>query len=206
MEIPRRCSGADTITEEAMVRKLLIGVVVVVVILAAVGLLLPGQVHVERSVVINAAPAAVFPHVSDLRAFNQWSPWAQRDPNTQYTFSGPPAGVGAKMAWKSENPNVGEGSQEITAVEPDKHVSVALDFGAMGSATASYDLQAEGAGTQVVWAFDETLGLNPIARYFGLMMDGWIGPDYEAGLANLKSLVETSTPSAPAAPAAPATP
>jgi hypothetical protein len=32
--------------------------------------------------------------------------------------------------------------------------------------------------------------LQPISTYFGFLMDGMIGQDYEAGLANLKALVE----------------
>jgi len=32
--------------------------------------------------------------------------------------------------------------------------------------------------------------MNPMGRWMGLMMDGWVGPDYETGLSNLKSLVE----------------
>ena len=27
-------------------------------------------------------------------------------------------------------------------------------------------------------------------RWMGLMMDGWVGPDYEKGLQNLRKLVE----------------
>jgi len=34
------------------------------------------------------------------------------------------------------------------------------------------------------------LGAGPIRRYFGLFMDGMIGPDYERGLGRLKTLAE----------------
>jgi hypothetical protein len=34
------------------------------------------------------------------------------------------------------------------------------------------------------------LGWSPINRYFGLMMDGMMGPDLEKGLTNLKDRVE----------------
>ena len=45
-------------------------------------------------------------------------------------------------------------------------------------------------GTKITWGFDSDLGMNPIARWMGLMFDSWIGADYETGLANLKNLVE----------------
>jgi hypothetical protein len=34
------------------------------------------------------------------------------------------------------------------------------------------------------------MGVNPVGRWMGLMMDRWVGADYERGLANLKALVE----------------
>jgi hypothetical protein len=34
------------------------------------------------------------------------------------------------------------------------------------------------------------LGANPLARYFGLWMDGMVGPDFEEGLGRLKALAE----------------
>lgn len=34
------------------------------------------------------------------------------------------------------------------------------------------------------------MGINPVNRYMSLMMDGMIGPDFELGLENLKTVVE----------------
>lgn len=35
------------------------------------------------------------------------------------------------------------------------------------------------------------MGNNPIAKYFGLLMDKLIGADFERGLNNLKTVCET---------------
>ena len=37
------------------------------------------------------------------------------------------------------------------------------------------------------------LGGNPVNRYFGLIMDKMIGPDFEEGLAKLKEIAEAGT-------------
>lgn len=161
-----------------------------VVLMAVAGFFLPRNVHVERSIDLAVPREKIFTVLNDLTQFNRWSPWARIDPATHYEFSGPPAGVGARMLWRSDNPRVGAGSQEITASIPDHRVEVALDFGSQGIATGYYDLQAAGDGTRVTWGFDTDLGVNPIARYLGLMFDTWIGADYEQGLANLKELLE----------------
>jgi hypothetical protein len=71
---------------------------------------------------------------------------------------------------------------------------MSIDFGAQGTALASLVLEPAGAGSKVTWGFDSDLGFNPIARYFGMMMDGMIGPDYEKGLARLKTVAETPPP------------
>jgi hypothetical protein len=107
------------------------------------------------------------------------------------------------MNWQSANPNMGTGSQTIARLEPEEAVEVDLDFGAMGPAEATIDLEPTPMGTRVTWGFSTDLGFNPIGRYMGLMFDGWIGGDYERGLTKLKAVAETASPVVPAPPAEP---
>jgi uncharacterized protein YndB with AHSA1/START domain len=143
---------------------------------------------VTRSAVMAAPPAEVFAVVSDLNRNKDWSPWMALDPNINVGVSGP-AGVGQRLTWASDNPNVGKGTQETIGFEQDKQVVAALDFGDMGKATATVQLVPEGEGTKVTWTLDSKLN-NIIERWFGLMYDKWIGADFEKGLANLKAYVE----------------
>ena len=46
-------------------------------------------------------------------------------------------------------------------------------------------------GTRASWGFESDLKGIP-AKWFGLMFDRWIGPDYEKGLVRLKSVAEQS--------------
>jgi hypothetical protein len=162
-------------------------------LLLLVGFFLPGTAHVERSVTTSASPATVYGIVSGFGRFNEWSPWADLDPATQYTYSGPPAGVGARMAWTSEQRDVGSGSQEIVAVEPGRSVTTRLDFGPQGQATAKIDIAPDAAGSRITWSFDTSFEGDFLGRYFGPFFDGWIGADYEKGLARLKSLAEATS-------------
>ena len=171
-------------------RKLLFFIVGFVILLAAGAYLLPRHVIIERSATIDAPPADVFPLVNSLKRGEEWSPWLGRDPGTTLTYEGPDEGVGAKMAWDSENPQVGSGKQEITLSTPDERVETALDFGAQGPAKAWFVLAPEGDGTVLTWGLDADMGNNPIGRWMGLMMDKWVGGDYEAGLVNIKALAE----------------
>lgn len=189
-----------------IVGRILLGILALAIVLALGAYTLPRHAQVYRAVEIAAPPAAVYAIVGDLRRFNEWSPWVELDPAAEYTFTGPVDGVGQTMKWESANPNVGSGSQTIARLEPEKAVEVALDFGAMGPANATIDLETAGQGTRVTWGFSTDLGFNPIGRYMGLMFDGWIGGDYERGLAKLKAAAEKPPEAAPAPGAPPAAP
>ena len=160
------------------------------VVLVGGAYLLPSKVTVSREITIAAPAERVFALVNSTQATTQWSPWTGRDPAIKLTFTGPETGVGNKMEWASSDPQVGNGSQEITESLPDERVTSALDFGDMGRATAAILLAAAGEGTKVTWTLDTDMGMNPITRWMGLAMDGMVGKDYEAGLAKLKSLAE----------------
>lgn len=173
-----------------LLRNILIGLVSLAAVLAIVGMFLPRYVTIERDIVVNAAPEAVYPHVSSLQAFSEWSPWGDIDPDMVVAYSGPDEGVGNVMEWTSEHPNVGNGRQEILEVVENESVRTALDFGSMGTAEAWWRMTPGDAGTRVVWGLTADMGGGPVGRWFGLMMDGWVGADYERGLQRLQAAVE----------------
>jgi uncharacterized protein YndB with AHSA1/START domain len=173
-----------------MLRRILLAAAALVVALVGIAYLLPRNVHVERSIEIAAPPSAVFAMLNGFARFNEFSPWAQYDPNAKYLYRGPSTGVGARLEWSGDPKTVGKGSQEIIAVEPDRLVHIALDFGVQGRGEARWLIEESGEGSQVTWAFDTDVGWNPVSRYFGLFFDRWIGADYEKGLAKLKDILE----------------
>lgn len=166
------------------------------VLLALVAVLLIGAylrprfVKVQRAQVIHAPASAIYPHIVSLEAFSHWSPWAGRDPNMDIRFSGPDQGVGNVMEWTSEVRNVGSGRQEITEAVENQKVKTALDFGAMGTAEAWWLLEEAGDQTTITWHLNADMGTSPIGRWMGMMMDKWVGGDYETGLSALKAKVE----------------
>lgn len=171
--------------------KWVIGLVAVLALVFIGGAyLLPREVTVARNVEISADKGQVFGYVNSLKATQEWSPWLERDPDVNLTYSGPDEGVGAKLVWASEHPQVGNGEQEIVASVPGEKVETALDFGEMGTAKAAFLLTEAGDGTKVTWTLVADMGTNPVGRWMGLMMDSWVGADYEKGLSNLKALAE----------------
>jgi effector-binding domain-containing protein len=173
-----------------MIKRILLSLVVLLVVAAAVGLLLPRHVRVARSVVINRPASTIFAAVDSFQLFPKWSPWQDLDPNMHQTTEGPRDGVGAKLVW-SGNAKVGSGTQLITDSTPDRAVASDLDFGGMGVAKSLLTLTPEAAATRVTWTLDLDMGANPIGHYVGLTMDRMIGPDFARGLGKLKTLLES---------------
>jgi hypothetical protein len=177
----------------SLIRRVLLWTGAALLLLVAVAYLLPRQVHVDRSITINAPREAVFAQINGFGTFNKWSPWFELDPNAKYTFEGPATGLGAKMIWVGDPSTLGSGSQVVTAVQADERVACDVDFGQGAPAKQVISLAANAAGTTVTWGIDVDLGMNPVSRYFGLGFDAMIGKDFEKGLGYLKKVVESQS-------------
>ena len=171
-------------------RKALIGVAAGVVALVGVSVTVvamqPAETHVERSLVVAATPADLWPLVSDFRQFPTWSPWQDMDPTQKSTFSDPATGVGAWYAWEG-NDDVGSGKMTYTALEPEAKVTEDLEFITPfeSKAVVVTSLVPVEGGTKVTWGF--TSPNNFMAKAFGLFvdMDTMLGKDFEKGLGKL---------------------
>jgi len=170
-------------------RRLLLSIAVLIMLVGFVGAFLPTSAHVERSIVIDSAPEKIWPHISNFKSWESWSPWYTKDPEAKFTYSGEPGAVGHRAEWESENSEVGSGSQEVVEISDQKSMTTALDFGEQGMAKAKFELVPEGNGTKVTWSLDSDFSDNFVGRYFGLFLDKMVGADYETGLTNLKAQV-----------------
>lgn len=180
-----------------MTEKILYTVVIVLVLLLGGSLLLPGEVHVERSIEIQRPVNTVFTVINRFEAFPSWSPWSDRDPEVNYRFSGPASGVGARMDWSGDPRLVGTGWMEITESRPNSMVRAQLVLEEQGRADTRFTIERIAGGARVTWSFDTDLlegqGMFGalMSRYFGLFFDRWIGGDFENGLGDLKTYAES---------------
>jgi len=177
-----------------MLNSILIGLavlaVLVVVFLIFVALR-PTSFFIARSTAIEAPPEAVFAQVNDLRKWQAWSPYDQRDPAMQRTYTGSSEGVGASYAWNGNN-EVGEGRSTITESRANDLIVIRLEFKRPFAATntAEFTFQAADNSTAVTWSLRGKYNFVTQAVGLFLNMDKMIGGDFETGLANLKRVVE----------------
>ncbi len=175
-------------------KKIFIGIIVLLVVLVIISFFLPKHVHVERTMVMNAAPEVVFNQVNTLKNWEKWSVWDRKDTTMQKKYEGPEAGINAKFSWDSQNKDLKTGSMTIKSSAPNDSISIELVFGERTPSIATFHFFKDDKGTKVIWSMDMDMGMNPVAKYFGLMMDKMIGPDFDKGLANIKDIVEKLPP------------
>jgi uncharacterized protein YndB with AHSA1/START domain len=172
----------------AIVAIVLAVAIAIVLILAATR---PDTFSVQRAATIKAPPESIFPLIADFHQWGSWSPWENRDPAMQRSFSGAERGKGAGYAWDG-NRNVGSGRMEILDVSVPSKIVIKLDFLKPFEAhnTAEFTMLPQGDATNLTWAMHGPLVFMAKVMHTFINMDRMIGKDFEAGLANLKRLAE----------------
>jgi len=175
-----------------MFRKIVVGLLAIVTGFSMVVYLQPSETLVTRSIAVAAPTPAVFDQVNTLRNWDGWSPWAKLDPGAKNSFDGPPAGIGAGLAWSGNN-KVGEGRMKIVDSRPGERVHVAVDFVRPfeGKSTSEFSFKPDGDKTNVTWHIRSHNGFIGKAICLIMSPEKMLGPDMEKGLAQLKSAVET---------------
>jgi uncharacterized protein YndB with AHSA1/START domain len=133
-------------------KRLAVGLVLLLAAFVVVVWLQPDDYRLTRSNVIAAPAAKIFPHVNDLRQWEDWSPWAKLDPAAKVTFEGPPAGAGAVFKW-SGNDKVGAGTMTITESKPNERIATRTDFVKPfeGTSHSDFVFSERGGQTNLIW-------------------------------------------------------
>lgn len=165
--------------------KVLAGAAVVLALFLGVGLVLPARWVAERSALVDAPPAAVFPLLDDVSRWDEWMP----QPNVGSELFGPARGVGAGRSW--DDPEIGEGVFTIVESHADRLVAyrVEVDGGAI-TIDGRLVLEARNGGTLVTWTERGDFGWNPLLRYMARAMDRLQGAELQKGLERLETVVE----------------
>jgi carbon monoxide dehydrogenase subunit G len=161
-------------------------VVIAILLAVAIGIILllaatkPNSFSVRRSASVNAPAEKIFAVLND---FHQWKGWSP--------YEGSERGKGAVYAWDG-NRNVGAGRMEILEATTPSRLLIKLDFikPFEGHNTAEFTLVPHGAATNVNWVMQGPAPFMSKVMQVFIDCDKMIGKDFEAGLANLKTLVE----------------
>lgn len=153
----------------------------------------PDDFIVTRSGIIKASPEKVFPHVNELKKWNEWCPWAKLDPNCRLTYTDPEAGVNAGYTCGAKQAS-GPRQADHYEKRPSHLIRLRLEFLQPVAACTAVEFMftTEEAHAVVTWSLT---GRNKFFfKVFGLFMDGdaRVGSEFEKERASLKTGVEAS--------------
>ena len=165
----------------------------IIVIFIIVAAMQPAEFRIARSAGMSAPPSAVFAQVNDFHNWEAWSPWAKIDPQMKQTYDGAPEGTGAVYSWVG-NKEVGEGRMTVTESRPAEFVRIRLHFLKPFKATntAEFSFKPEGDRTAVTWSMEGRKNFISKAVCMFMDMDKMVGGQFEQGLAQMKTIVESA--------------
>jgi hypothetical protein len=180
-----------------MIKKILIGIIVLVVVLiafiAVAAFVAPTDYKVERSVTINKPKAEVFAYLKQLKNQNDWGPWFKKDPAMKLDSRGTDGAVGYTQIWDSTKDDVGAGEQEITKITEGERIDSQLRFKRPFESTSDAYMITESTGenqTKVRWGFSGAMPRPMNIMLLMMDMDKEVGKDFDEGLNSLKTILE----------------
>lgn len=176
-----------------MLKKVLLGIGTIILLPFIIAIFLKKDYGVQRSIQISKPKAEVFEFLKYLKNQDEYTVWSKIDPKMEKKFTGTDGTVGAISYWKSSNPEVGEGEQEIKSIQDGYRVDVELRFiePFQSKDKAYYFVEAASdKETKVVWGFEGKMDypMNLMIPLMGIEKE--MVKAFDTNLSNLKKVLE----------------
>lgn len=186
-----------------LVLRSLIALAVLIAIPFFIALFMPRDFTITREVLIQRPQAEVFDYIRLLKNQEKFSVWAQLPGEREVTFHGTDGTLGAVIAWKSDDPNIGVGEQEITGIKPGERIDYLIRFSKPFKSTDSAYMQTEYVSENETQVTSVYLGtMNYPSNLFSIFVQEMIGDQMQISLDNLKQVQEAPPHVGLAVPAA----
>jgi len=171
----------------------LIGIIGFVALLLIVALFTKKDYSAIREVTINKPKSEVFEYVKLLKNQDNYSVWANIDPEMKKDFRGTDGTVGFTSSWESKIPDVGKGEQEILKIIDGERIDYEIRFIEPFASKSLAYLTVEGISetqTKVKWGFTGKMKYPTNLFLLTMDMEGMIGKDFQDGLNKLKRVLD----------------
>ncbi len=143
---------------------ILTSIAVVLVLFLGVGLYNASklrQIHIQKTVTINADMQTTFNNVLYLKNFTKWSPFYEADPTQKTEVKGTDGQVGAQFHWEG-NKGKDLGYQEIKEIQPLKYIKMGcvIQKPFMATPTFEYSFSKTGNIVKVTQDFNLESGMG----------------------------------------------
>lgn len=134
-----------------------IGLLVLLVILLILSFVLSKEVHVKESRTFEAPRSYVFNLINNLETYPLWNAWIKNDPNMDLTFGEKTLGEGASYSWSSEQS--GKGKMNYDRVSGVDSILCTMRFDGMEDSKVNYYFTDKGNNTKLTWELKSNLGI-----------------------------------------------
>lgn len=173
----------------------ILGIILAVIIAIPLvsALFIPASYGIVEKITIEKPLDEVYDFAKYLKNQNQYGKWHSMDPDMEHYFKGEDGTLGFVSGWKSENPDVGSGEQEIIAIIERERIDYELRFFEPFESKDKAFMTFEALGpnqTEVGWGFDGKMAY-PMNLFIPIMnLEEMLADDFRIGLQNLKRLME----------------
>lgn len=175
-----------------MFKKILIGVLFLIIGLFTYAYFLPPEYLIYREISINAKAETIFPLIVNTKMADEWMPWKELDPNVKITYSGPDGAIGSTANWESDG-QMGVGKSEVVDVVPNQKVTTKITYFKPMEFTqiSEFSLTQKNEGTVMRWTVSGNKTFISRLMCIFMDLDKYLGGEFENGLRKLKEIVES---------------
>jgi hypothetical protein len=176
-----------------LMKKIGVAIVGLILLLLIVAFFVKKEYAIVRDVTVNKPVQEVFRYIKYIKNQDNFSVWARMDPKMKKDYTGTDGTVGFVSAWNSTVKNVGKGEQEIKEITEGERLDVELRFYKPFKSTDYAYMITQGQDdntTKVIWGFRGKMPYPLNLMLLCVNMDKMMGKDLQAGLNNLKTVLE----------------
>ncbi len=149
----------------------------------------PNSFEVSRERTIIAPAPVIYNDLIELKNWERWSPWIEKNPNTKITYGDQTNGVDGSFSWEDED---GIGNIKTLTITPFTTIEQQMQFDDYEPSKINWVLNPTPSGeTTVTWQMKGENIPFMFKVYSALTggFDNMIGPDFERGLEKLDSVI-----------------
>ena len=153
----------------------------------------PNSFEVSRERTINAPSSVIYDQIIELKNWEEWSPWKEKQPNATISYSEITNGIGGSFSWEDKD---GTGTIRTISETPNTFIEEEIQFDDFEPSIINWTFVPDSNGnTKVTWKIksDNIPFMFKAYSAFSGGFDKIFGPDFERGLEKLDSIVVAKT-------------